>query len=482
VINKEVRALLPVWTVCATSILASRWQVGPLRSLGLPAYFIATAALGAWSVGHEHVYGTLPSLLTLPVARRRLWLIKLAVLASMLAPLAILARYCVPLDRGDQDFGVALFVLSAAAGLCLAPWLTMLARTPLGGAVFSFGAVGGAMALGEWIGVLRYGFTREVDAFRISFMWWAVGALCLVGATMGWRTFARLEARDGSQDVQLPFARPRLNAPSTVTRRHPLVCLITKELRLQQLAIVVAILWVLAYVFSEAAGLRVGSQGGPDSISVLTVFYTLVLPVVIGSLACAEERHFGTLESQLLLPIRSATQWVVKSATALSLALALAVLVPFALARVFGDRLAFAAPRDRLEPTAIFFVLALTTISLYVSTLARSGLRALIGSVGAVLAFGVFARELDPWLNRKDFLVVREVAHGYAPRGLFVTGVQLMGWLFYGFFMLTLALAFPHFRYVARRPALVAAHVAILALYVVAYDVMMHVISGLRFH
>ena len=65
-IDTEIRALLPAWVACALAILASRWQIEPLTYLGVPAYLIGTAGLGAWMMGHEYAHGTLPSMLTLP--------------------------------------------------------------------------------------------------------------------------------------------------------------------------------------------------------------------------------------------------------------------------------------------------------------------------------------------------------------------------------------------------------------------------------
>ncbi|HEX4566058.1 MAG TPA: ABC transporter permease, partial [Vicinamibacterales bacterium] len=110
-IDKEVRALLPAWAACALAIVASRWQIEPFRYLGVPAYFVGTAGLGAWVMGHEYSHGTLASLLSIPVPRHRIWTAKLVVVAPLLAALAALGAFFVPVEFGDQKFGVALFVL-----------------------------------------------------------------------------------------------------------------------------------------------------------------------------------------------------------------------------------------------------------------------------------------------------------------------------------------------------------------------------------
>ena len=488
-ILKEVRALLPAWAACTLAIFASGWNVEPFKYLGVPAFFIGTAGLGAWAMGHEYANGTLASLLTVPVARRRLWTAKLAVIAPMLAALAMVGAWSTQLERGDRTFGAALFILPPIVSLFVAPWLTMVTRSPLAGAVFTFSALGGSLALGAWIGELRYGVANQVDVFRVEFLWWSLGCLSVVAAIMSWRTFATLEAPDGpGADVQLPFARRRTVA-GTVTRRHPLLRLVAKEVRLQQLAIVIAVLWAVAYTLAEASGVRAarelsGADLGITILTVLSAFYSLVLPVVIGSLACAEERQFGTLDAQLLTPVRSSTQWIVKSLTALGLAELLALLIPLALARLFGDRVLIVGPRNTLTVEAHVLVLGMTSIGLYVSSLARSGMRALIGSVATIGAFAFYVERLVFFssINRKLFVAVHATRAAHSHRGIVpvlsdayrVVPLCL-------FVALVVALALPNFRDTDRRPARVAAHAAIVLASVMAYDIALTIIEALRF-
>jgi hypothetical protein len=488
VINKEVRALLPAWAACALAIIASRWQVDPFKDLGIPAYFIGSAGIGAWIMGHEYAHGTLASLLTLPVPRRRIWTAKLAVAAPILAALAVLGLLFVQLDHGDQNFGAALFVLPAIAALFLAPWLTMLTRNALAGAVFTFAALGGSLAAGEWIGDWLYGFTNAVDAFRVAFMWWTLGGLSAVGAVLGWRTFATLEVHDGRDaDVELPFAPGRTTA-AAVAGRRPLLRLFVKELRVQQLAIVVAVLWTLAYVIVNVSGVQrplpSHTAGVPaDVLAMLLAFYSLVLPAVIGSLACAEERHLGTLDGQLLLPMRTSTQWLVKSATAFGLAVLLAVFLPLVLARAFGGQFLLAGPRIDIITVPLIIVLVITSISLYVSTLARSGLRALLGSIAVVYTFSlVVTRVIVSGLGWRVFQTVHALrpAHTDYGRMMAVNTVVVAPLPAFALMILVVVLALPNFRYATRRPAIIAMHAALVVAGVIAYDVVMSAIMALR--
>ena len=84
-IRKETRALLPVWTACASALVLVA-LVGDARFYlaALLAYGLGAIALGALSVGHEYSGRTLALLLSFPLDRRRLFLLKLAVLSVLL--------------------------------------------------------------------------------------------------------------------------------------------------------------------------------------------------------------------------------------------------------------------------------------------------------------------------------------------------------------------------------------------------------------
>src|SRR5207302_2506533 len=101
------------------------------------------------------------------------------------------------------------------------------------------------------------------------------------------------------------------------------------------------------------------------------------LAVLIGALASAEERQIGTLEWQVLLPMAAWRQWAVKVGTALGLAALLSFGLPILLA---GGHVDF-------NSWHVLVIMVLTTGGLYVSTLCKSAVRALI--VAAPLMLGV---------------------------------------------------------------------------------------------
>jgi hypothetical protein len=263
----------------------------------------------------------------------------------------------------------------------------MISRSPVAGTVFTLSLAGMLLVLGEWIGVARYGFSREVDAFRLTFLWWSTGVICAASAVMTWWTFARLETVDGP-GTELDLAPGAGVVAPRMTRHHPGWLIVKKELRIQQLAFAVAGFYVFAYVAA-----RLSSSAAPrfeDATTILTLFYAALLAVLIGSVASAAERSWRTLDAQLLLPMRSSRQWHLKTAVVLSLTFVLALAVPAALISMLppdpptGHRVA----RQLFAPSTVIVLAALAIVSLYVSTLCSNALWALMLSVP--VAFGVF--------------------------------------------------------------------------------------------
>jgi ABC-type transport system involved in multi-copper enzyme maturation permease subunit len=460
-IDKELRALLPLWVACAAALLGTTLGVSPLDYFAVPVYFVAVAALGAFSIGHEYTYGTLGTMLALPVPRARIWAAKLGVLVPLVAALAVIGAWRVTLDRNDQTFGPALFWAPALAAVFVAPWITMASRSPMAGAVFTMGLVGGSMALGEWIGIARHGYAADVDAFRRAFMAWSVGALSLAGAVGGWRAFARLEvAGDADAERQLPVARAG-SADTGVRRVHPFAALVWKELRLQQLSFVVAAICLAGLLALTVSGYQ--RQEVFAVVSVLSGLYMLVLPALIGSLAGAQERQLGVHDAQLLLPIGASRQWVVKVATAIVLVLVLPWLLPVAVKALWPpETLDMWGPRGLFHTQTVIQILTCASVGLYVSTLGRSGLNAMIVSIAAFLGIGwaVLGAGLSLAIKAYELAHALRAVHG--PHRLFSHDVL---WLVPGFLLpvLVLRLAFTNYRYADRPLRRVALHAAITA-------------------
>ena len=217
-------------------------------------------------------------------------------------------RYACP---SRETAGISL--LPVLGGLFLAPWLTMVCRSPIAGTVFALTIPGVLLVVGELLGMAKYGRPGD-GSVQMTFMWCGTLGLCAVGAVMGWRMFMRLEAIEGrDQDVRLPqwLKAAGRGRPHQLTRHNPVWLLVKKELRLQQLPLALAAL----YVSSGSRSCR--WPASPIEIlaicfSGLTFLHMGLLPILIGSFASAGERQIDTLQSQLLLPMAAAKQWAVK--------------------------------------------------------------------------------------------------------------------------------------------------------------------------
>lgn len=388
-ILKEARVLAVPWLACVLCMaLPSMLDAPMLAGLAVTAYFLGAAALGALSVGHEYTGRTLSLFLSLPVRRQRLLAIKLGVLATLLLALSAVAHTLVFGDtRLPQAPKQAASLLPALCGLFLAPWLTMLCRNAVGGAVFTLALPGTLLVIGELAGVKMYGGGPLMNAFRLAFVWYGTLGVCIIGAALTWWKFARLEAIEGpGQEVRLPRwlrRSPARSAAPHLRRYNPVWLLVKKELHLQQLPMALAALLLLSWV-------AVMSETAP-SLAALTFLCAGLIPMLIGSTASAGERQIGTLEWQVLQPIAASKQWAIKVGVVLTLSLALAIGVPVALLAVAGLA-GMTVPGSLIapDPSLLVFITLLTCGSLYVSSVCSSALWALVMSVFSAVGFSIF--------------------------------------------------------------------------------------------
>jgi ABC-type transport system involved in multi-copper enzyme maturation permease subunit len=388
VIAKELRALFPA-LAAASAAIGSCALLRDLYPFGVPAYFIGAATLGALTMGHEYSHRTLPFLLTLPVSRHRVLLTKLVALGTSLLLLAML-RSVLPVPREALIFRGTVIWLPFFAALFVTPYLTIVSRSPVGGAVFTLAIAGVLMIAGEWIGIGKYGYTREVDSFRVVFVWYALALLAAASAAGAWWTFARLQVFEAGEKA-LDLAPRTVTTSRVLVRRNPTWLLVKKELRLQQLAFAVAAIYVVAFVAIAVAG-----PGAIPKTMVVSQFYAPLLTLLIGATASAEERHLRTLDAQLLLPMELWRQWLIKVAVVLVLTVLLALVLPGVLMLTFTtQQFGLSLIQTLFFPRAILMLLlALSALSLYVSTLCSNGLWALMVSVPSGFALAVFVLKL----------------------------------------------------------------------------------------
>jgi ABC-type transport system involved in multi-copper enzyme maturation permease subunit len=422
-VRKDVQALAPMWVATGAAIgAAPLWAAFHFEIVAVMAYVFGSVAIGAHVIGHEYAHRTVGSLLAQPVSRTSILGLKLGVLAVALLSLAAVASIGLysPIarfpDRAALDSRVVY--LPTLMGLTLAPYLAMLARSTLGGAVFAIAVPGVALVAADLVGVWWFGpgLPSEIDRFKFTVFPAATVLACVAAAVAIWPRFNRLEAlgdEAGHVTVSMPGRAP---APASRTRRSPYWLLTGKELRLQQMTFVVVALYVCAW----GAGLWL--QRSPAVAPFipwwqLNTLYAGLLGVLIGSLASAEERQLRTLEWQALLPVASWKQFAVKVAVASALALVAGIGLPILLAQLAPLPHLGGFPRGAVWMLSVI-VLGLAIGSLYVSTLASSGARAVATALPALAGAVVLMRtvELLWWQTVRAGLISRRAFSDWAPR------------------------------------------------------------------
>ncbi len=393
-LSKEMRALAPLWLGCVAIVWISAAGGELWFRAGFLAYLLGSAALGALSIGHEYTNRTLPVLLSVPVSRRRMFAMKACVLLAMLATLAAIAVIRLPVAPVGRELKDTALVgmLSLLSSAFLAPWLTMVCRNVVAGAVFSL-SIPAAVLVGSELVALAV--TGQIDSppsqsFRMQVVWTVTLLLSIIGAVSSWRTFMRLEVDDGPRSE---FRFPRLisrSVPGTsaregLRRTHPVWRLFRKEFHLQQLTFVTSVLYVCGWIATLVGRRLTGIRDVEDALLILTAVHGAIVALLSGSLASAEERHLGVLGSQLLMPMSTVRQWTIKVATVFAICVGLAMLLPAGLIVIFG-----LARSVNLNVPFAAVVLMLAAVSLYVSSLSSSGVQALLISGPVALSLFVF--------------------------------------------------------------------------------------------
>ena len=216
----------------------------------------AQSALGALSIGHEYTGRTLSLLLTLPARRERLLAIK-ARCAGGHAADVVGRRGRVRVQRMPATPRTAkqmAALMPVICGLFLAPWLTMACRSPIAGTVFALTIPGVLLVVGELLGVATVR-TRACDGSVPN----DVRVVRNAGSLRDWRRHELVDVHAARSDRRaavrkcacqqwLKSASAVRTAAPHLTRHNPVWLLVKKELRLQQMSLVLAALYVLEWL------------------------------------------------------------------------------------------------------------------------------------------------------------------------------------------------------------------------------------------
>lgn len=406
-IRKEVRALLPVWATTMALAVVLLIPDSTRDALGLPRFtqqlFLSIAlvslamtpiVLGALSTGHDFAHRTWSLTLTLPVRRSRLFVVKTAVLVGMVVPLWVVSLIVYSGEHLLFASMISTMALPARlvhpailmpliGGLTLAPWFALLTRSVVVGSGLAVAALA-ALYQVSVIGVAAFTGLRSdhgagIGAAGVLAVW--QGATLLVAVAGAWglqRAFVGGEATEpGARNIadwrgRQQAARAHREGP----RRSAAVMLARKELRLQMPTAMVAGLFAVGWLL---ATWRLDTPVG--WFEAMAMLAAVVIALLAGASACAEERQLGTIEVQMLLPVSALRQWLIKVGVVVAVVVILGLGVPIALSALSSSEVmakvwSIYGPRNR-DPLLVALG-ALTVVALYVSSLSRGGMHAFI--------------------------------------------------------------------------------------------------------
>ncbi len=355
-LKKEIRLLLPGWAASLLFALAIWLTPHDLPDNSPIAAFVATVLL--WllcpatlvmttlgSFGGEVSAGTFSSLLAQPVARARIWRTKTLLLAAAVASVWVVWCVSYSLHFPVQTFPRAnalhfwlfsgLYAMTVYSG---GLWAVLLFRQVT--AAFWF-ALLIPLALCVTTGMLLpTGVSDQTETNVLALVLLAYGV-----AGFGWARWLFLRAQDAhwmGGPISLPALRglkwqgeSRATAiGSSAASPHriwrPRLALLIKELQLHQSEFVIAGMVALLHLAAIVAR-HVGHFNRNSTIGITLDNYWLLwllMPLLIGCAAVAEERRLGTLEGQLCLPVKRRTQFAVKVVVVVALSIVFGLIAP----------------------------------------------------------------------------------------------------------------------------------------------------------
>jgi ABC-type Na+ efflux pump permease subunit len=346
-VKKEIRLLLPSFSIGVALTFANfflKENQSEFNVFVSAVSFASCLAIAVFmalnSFGAEISAGTFSLLLAQPVSRHRIWRTKTLLLAAALFIGGIL--WCITLylrfevfsypknlgDFWDTVLGVWLFLLVIYSG---ALWTVLLLRQTAAAFWFTL-IVPGVFSTISWL------FLQKASGVVIE----SVVIIVLTAYSVTGFIFARwlfLRAQDAQWTggvITMPEVRGRawFKIGSSVRRiRRPLSALFAKELQLHQSQLMIAGGLALLHL-GVIATRKFGHfpQNSPLGF-VLEQFWLLwlVMPLLVGCAAVAEERNMGTLEGQLCLPVKRCRQFTVKLFVVLLLSILFGTVMPLLL-------------------------------------------------------------------------------------------------------------------------------------------------------
>ncbi len=395
-VRKEIRLLLPAWIVAmllvTAPVLLSRLMdadsVSPDRNeMTLFGLAVGCILLGLAGFGRELSSRTFSQLLAQPRPRREFWRAKVGVLFGSLIPLGLflglVSWQFVPSDKRWEI--VLIGFITACVAVTGGLWTTLLFRQIIASfwisVLLPFAIIVTVMSVGDEVAEER---TRN-----------GIATVLLLAYSVAGYLFARWQFRHAQDtawtggDVSLPSAArwlPWVRSSIALRKTHPIRALLGKEFQFQQVNFLLAGLLLAVQVAALLLQRYVKTAERSTLEVILQNFWWvwIVMPMLVGCGAVAEERRLGTLEPQLCLPVARAWQFTVKVFVTLVCGIMLGALVPVAIAFINPIR-----DMTGLEFAGAWTLgcVCLALISFYASSLTHQLLQAFGATVGIIVAW-----------------------------------------------------------------------------------------------
>lgn len=416
-VKKEIRLLLPNFAFAVVLALVSvffhdqvgSWVTGFGYFLGCIFCPAIVIMLALNSFGVEVGTQTFSMMLAQPVPRLRIWQTKISLLAlamatvgvvwyvSMLVPASYYPRVFTSEDRAYLLISFILFGLVVFSG---GLWTVLLLRQVAAAFWFTLIVPGALLA------IVAACCSGSSDEFILGMIATVLGLYSLAGFFFArWLFFRAQDLQWTGGAIVMPEIRglARFIAAAGVLRMsRPLAALWRKEVQLHQSQIVIAFVLVVVHLGVLAVRKFCDLHNSPDLKAILNGFWIvwLVMPLLVGCAAVAEERKLGTHEGQLCLPAKRRTQFLVKFLVALGLSVIMGALMPVLLE---GGKI---LPNDWSRLLIQPGIAALTcVIAFYISTMARNTLQTLApAALGVLLVWPLIFSAGEAWTATYSFL------------------------------------------------------------------------------
>ena len=339
-VKKEIRLLLPAWVTAMLLVIAPVMLDGffddyhPAETIVAMTWYVTAAAcilLGLTSFGREFSSGTFSLLLGQPRRREELWRAKVGVLLFSLIPillfLSFVSQKFTPVFGGVEP--VLIWLVTVCVAVTGGLWTTLLFRQIIASFWISV-----LLPFGIFVTVL----TLDDQVAREKTPNFIAIALLLAYSVAGY-LFARWQFRHAQDtawtggNVSLPGIErwlPWRRAETARQKMHPLRALLGNEFQFQQMSFMLAGLLLLVQIAVLLLQKFVNLNENSVLAMIVQHFWGIwiVMPLLVGCGAVAEERKLGTLEPQLCLPVSRAWQFAVKAFVTLFCGAVLGALVP----------------------------------------------------------------------------------------------------------------------------------------------------------